>query len=83
MINPEVPQYMQHLKIDIHDGAIFRTKHDAKEYAEGAIKDQLCTRFIIGEFVYGTDRPVININCVETFGFRNDKKNVNQLELFK
>lgn len=68
--------------IDKHDGEIFCSLEDAKEYATDAVKDGLCNRFVIGRFVVDINLSRMGITGVETFGFRNDRKNINQLDLF-
>lgn len=70
-------------KIDTHDGAIFCDMEAAKEYAEDAVANNLCTRFTIGRFVLDPLSEKTYISEIETFGFRKDKKNINQLKLFK
>lgn len=82
-----VPEFQSYTsdgrRIDKHDGEIFSSLIDAKEYAVNAIKDKLCTRFVIGSFVIENQTERIGIYCIETYGFRNDKKNLDQLELFR
>tara|TARA_R110002050_G_scaffold174876_5_gene307825 strand:- start:806 stop:1063 length:258 start_codon:yes stop_codon:yes gene_type:complete len=83
MLNPDTQQYSSTgERIDTHDGNIFCNIEDAKEYAQEAIDDKQCTRFAIGTFVMDLQRENMTISLVETFGFRNDKKNVSQLSLF-
>lgn len=84
MLNTETAQYTSTgLRLDTHDGNIFCSIEDAREYAQDAIDNKLCTRFAIGSFVMDLHREMSPINLVETFGFRNDKKNVSQLSMFK
>jgi hypothetical protein len=83
MLNPDVQQYTTSgAKIETHDGEIFCSLKEAQEYANDAIDDKLCTRFAIGMFVYEPQAQQMSISMVETFGFKNDRKNVNQLEIF-
>lgn len=83
MLNPDTYQYTSDGKrIDTHEGEIFSSLKEAREYANDAIDDKLCTRFAIGMFVFDKQSERMSISCVETFGFKNDKKYVNQLELF-
>ncbi|NCB70076.1 MAG: hypothetical protein EOM47_14700 [Bacteroidia bacterium] len=82
MLNPDVQQYFGNKRIDTHDGEIFSSHKEAKEYAIDAIGQKLCTRFVIGMFVLDAQSNSMTISCVETFGFRNDKKNVTQLSIF-
>ena len=83
MLNPDIQQYMSTgERIETHDGEIFSSLEDAKEYAMDSIEQKLCTRFSIGLFVFDKQSERMSISCIETFGFRNDKKNINQLTLF-
>lgn len=83
MLNPKTDQYLANRKLaDIHEGEIFANISDAKEYAQSAIDDGLCSRFVIGEFAMDLQRERMGINCIETFGFKQSKKNINQLSLF-
>lgn len=83
LLNPDTYQYMSNgERIDTHDGNIFCKLTDAREYACEAVESKLCTRFAIGMFVIDMQAERMNISVVETFGFKNDKKNPNQLSLF-
>ena len=82
-LNTDVAQYLSDgTRIDTHDGDIYRSLTEAKESAMKAIKAKHCTRFIIGVFVWDAQAERMGISMVETFGFRNDKKNPEQLDLF-
>lgn len=83
MLNPNTQQYFGNKRINTHDGKIFCSLSDAKEYAVDAIEDNHCTRFAVGVFVLDKQSETMGISSVETFGFRNDKKNINQLDLFQ
>lgn len=84
LLNTDTPQYLSDgRKVDTHDGAIFCELESAREYAQDAIKKNLCTRFAIGVFVLDPHSEKIYVSEIETYGFRNDKKNVTQLALFK
>lgn len=83
MLNPEGQQHFGGRRIETHDGKIFCSLPDAKEYASDAIKEKYCTRFAIMVFVMEKEAETMGITMVETYGFRNDKKNINQLDLFK
>lgn len=83
LLNPEiVPRFSDGTKVETHEGAIFRTPEEAREYAESAVKDNMCTRFAIGVFVWDELDPMMYISHIETFGFKHDKKRIEQLELF-
>ena len=82
-LNPDTLQYMSTgERIDTHDGDIFCSLNDAKEYALESIESKDCTRFVIGMFVMDVQAERMSVSILETFGFRNDKKNINQLSLF-
>lgn len=83
LLNSETQQYLSDgRRIDTHSGSVFSNLQTAKEYAREAIKENLCKRFVIGVFVYDNQAEQINIDLIETFGFKNDKKKINQLQLF-
>lgn len=82
LLNPDDRQYLSGRRIDSHDGRVFCCLKDAQEYAIESIKDNYCTRFVIGVFCLDKDAETMCITHVETFGFKNDKKSINQLELF-
>jgi len=66
----------------IHDGRVFLNIQDAKEFAQDYAEDGLYEKAIIGMFVLdGSEHQ--NISKIETFGFKSDKKKVEQLDLFK
>lgn len=84
MLNPDVAQYMSDgQRIDTHDGEIFCDLDDAREYAREAVDTKICTRFVIGCFALESQAERMYISSIETFGFRHDKTNSSQLELFK
>jgi len=83
MLNPDTAQYLSTgQKIETHSGAVFRSRQDAKKYAQESIKEKLCTRFAIGEFVLDSSSEKSYIELLETYGFKNDKSKVVQLEFF-
>lgn len=82
LLNPDTQQYLSGRRVDTHDGEIFRSLKEAKDYAIKSIDEHHCTRFAIGVFVIDQLAECMIITSIETFGFRNDKKIVNQLELF-
>jgi hypothetical protein len=83
LLNTESQQYFGKQRIDTHDGIIFCSLMNAKEYAVDAINCKECTRFIIGLFVLDPLNETMGISSIETFGFRNDRKNPSQLDLFR
>lgn len=85
MLNPELRQHLDGRRIDVHDGYVFKSLEQARDYAQDCLDDKLCTRFVIGVFINETDKYIdrMYIDCVETFGFKHDKKKTDQLELFK
>lgn len=70
-------------KIKMHDGKIFCNYEDAKNYAVKCIDEEYSDKAVIGMFYLDHNQEEMLITMVETIGFRGDKKNVNQLELFK
>lgn len=70
-------------KIKQHDGIIFCSYKEAREYAADCLKEGwFCDKAVIGMFSMDTEAKEMRITMVETIGFKGDKKNVNQLELF-
>jgi hypothetical protein len=65
-----------------HDGYIFASLKEAREYAQDAIKERYCTRFVIGKFINDGKLNHANIHMVETFGFKGDMKHTGQMQLF-
>lgn len=83
MLTPDTQQYTSSgARIDTHDGNIFCNIEDTRQYAKDAIDNKQCTRFVIGTFVMDLEKQNMTISLVETFGFKKDKKNVNQLNMF-
>lgn len=70
-------------KIKQHDGKIFCSYKEARKYAIDCITENYCNKAVIGIFSINTQAKEMLITMVETIGFVGDKKNVNQLELFK
>jgi len=66
-----------------HDGKIFSSFIEAKEYAQDCIEEQYCNKAVIGSFILDPNKPQMLIQKVETIGFAGDKKNANQLNLFR
>lgn len=84
--NPALLRYILFLidsKIKDHDGKIFCSYSDAKEYANDCIKENYADKAVIGIFYLNSQAKEMLITMVETIGFVGDKKNVAQLELFK
>ena len=69
--------------VDKHDGRIFSSLADARDYAVESIHDKLCNRFVIGIFLIDLHSNTMGITAIETFGFKKDRKNIIQLDLFK
>lgn len=66
-----------------HDGKIFCSYNEAKEYADDCLSEKYVDKAVIGMFTLNAQHKQMLITMVETIGFTGDKKNVNQLELFK
>lgn len=72
-------------KYSEHDGKIFTELKETREWCKDAIESQYADKIVIGQF---EARAALNfktafISMIETYGFRNKKKNYIQLELFK
>ncbi len=64
-----------------HDGKVFASYDEAREYASDYLNDKFCDKIVIGMF-YLSDFKEILITNIETFGFTGDNKNFNQSKLF-
>lgn len=69
-------------KFKDHDGKIFCSLPEAREYATDAIQVNYGDKAVIGMFVLQTGVAQMLITMVETIGFAADKKAINQLALF-
>jgi hypothetical protein len=70
-------------KIKQHDGKIFCSYDEAREYASDCINENYSDKAVIGMFCLDPNSKEMLITMVETIGFSGDKKNVNQLQLFR
>lgn len=70
-------------KIKDHDGKIFCSLNEAREYAKDTINEKYADKAVVGMFVWDDGAREMLITMVETIGFKADKTNVTQLELFK
>jgi hypothetical protein len=70
-------------KIKQHDGRIFCSYLEARQYVSDCINEKFCDKAVIGMFVLDTNAKEMLISMVETIGFKGDKNCVSQLELFK
>ena len=64
-----------------HDGKVFASYDEAREFASDYLNDKFCDKIVIGMF-YHSDFKEILITNIETFGFTGDNKNFNQSKLF-
>jgi hypothetical protein len=64
-----------------HDGKVFASYDEAREFASDYLNDKFCDKIVIGMF-YLSDFKEILITNIETFGFTGDNKNFNQSKLF-
>jgi len=69
-------------KIKEHDGKIFCSYKEARNYANDCITENYSDKAVIGMFTINTQAREMLITMVETIGFTGDKKNLNQLQLF-
>lgn len=70
-------------KIKDHNGKIFSDYNEAREYTSNCINEQYADKAVIGMFLLNPNHKEMFISNVETIGFARDKKDVNQLQLFK
>jgi len=70
-------------KFKQHDGRIFCSYKEAREYIGDCINENWCNKAVIGLFSLDPNAQEMMISKVETIGFTGDKKHVGQLELFK
>lgn len=75
--------FMLDSQIKDHDGKIFCSLHDAREYALEAIKEKYCDKIVIGMFFIDANAREMHISMVETIGFKGDTKTPSQMQLFK
>lgn len=75
---------LDHLHTNAHDGQVFRGYGEAKKFLIEEMEEypEWKRRGVIGMFTL-EPRGEMNISYVESFGFPGDKKEVEQLELFK
>ena len=65
-----------------HDGKIFPTVNDAREFARESLEDHYATKFVIGTFVLDTQAQSMSINCIEAYGISGIQSGPKQLDLF-
>jgi hypothetical protein len=70
-------------KIKQHDGKIFCSYDEARQYACDCIIEKYSDKAVIGLFCVDPNAKEMLITMVETIGFSGDKKNINQLQLFR
>lgn len=70
-------------KIKEHNGKIFCSYDEARQYASDCINENYSDKAVIGMFCLNVNSKEMLITMVETIGFSGDKRNVNQLQLFK
>lgn len=69
-------------KIKEHDGKIFISYDEARQYAADCINEKYSDKAVIGMFYLDKNAKEMLISMVETIGFSGDHKNANQLQLF-
>jgi len=69
-------------KYKTHDGKVFRSLSDARDYCQGVIQDHYADKIVIGMFTYDERGSEMLISTIETVGFPHDKKEAEQLMLF-
>lgn len=70
-------------KIKQHDGKIFCSYTEAKQYVQDLVDGCYADKAVIGMFVNDNNAKEIFISHIDSIGFKGDKKNIDQLELFK
>lgn len=70
-------------KIKQHDGKVFSSYEEARQYASDCINENYCDKAVIGMFNLDPNLKEMLITQIDTIGFTGDKKNINQLELFR
>lgn len=70
-------------KIKQHDGKVFSSYEEARQYAADCINENYCDKAVIGMFNLDPNLKEMLITQIDTIGFTGDKKNINQLELFR
>jgi hypothetical protein len=70
-------------KIKQHDGKVFVSYDEARQYAADCINENYCDKAVIGMFNLDSNLKEMLITQIDTIGFTGDKKNINQLELFR
>lgn len=83
LIDTRFPQYLDGRLVDVNSGYVFKKLEDAKEYALENRRANECDKWVIGCFVEDPDRESTGISSMETYGFKNSKKNPQQLELWR
>lgn len=86
-MSPEITQlryivFLIDSKLKQHDGKVFKSHKDAKDFTRDMFEEKYADKAVIGMFVEDGSEWCL-ISLVETIGFKGDKKNVEQLELFK
>jgi hypothetical protein len=74
--------FMIDSKIKEHDGKIFASLLDSRQYVTDMMEDHYADKAVIGTFYMDMNSREMLITEVETVGFKGDKKNAAQLELF-
>jgi len=70
-------------KLKEHDGKVFCSYQEAKEYTSDVIAEHYADKAVVGMFSINSNSKEMLITMVETIGFPGDHKSVNQLRLFK
>jgi hypothetical protein len=66
-----------------HDGKVCSSLEDARDFVHTYQEEKWATQFIIGTFLLEPGARDMNIQLIEPYGFKADKKHTNQLDLFK
>ena len=74
--------FMIDSKIKQHDGKIFSSLKDARQYVAECMDQSYCDKAVIGCFMNDPNAKEMFISQIETIGFKGDKKQTEQLDLF-
>jgi hypothetical protein len=69
-------------KFKEHDGKLFSSLREAKEFVVECMAENYCDKAVIGTVYIDLNSKEMLISKVETFGFTGDRKNIDQLQLF-
>lgn len=69
-------------KYKSHDGKIFSSVEEAREFVVDTMHYDYGDKAVIGCFYLDKDSKEMLITHIDSIGFKGDKKNINQTQLF-